>query len=130
MNTRQFQIFLIVCDSGSMTAAAKILFMTQPSVSQVISELEKEYGVHLFERLKPSSVSDCSRRSITLICKPNIAPILKQAKKRTGGFGRRRVNPYWCQFDNRYVCFAKHDRFHFARKCPKSKYLPWLTTPA
>lgn len=51
MNTRQFQIFLTVCDSGSMTAAAKILFMTQPSVSQVISELEKEYGVRLFERL-------------------------------------------------------------------------------
>jgi DNA-binding transcriptional LysR family regulator len=51
MNTRQFQIFLTVCESGSMTAAARILFMTQPSVSQVISELEKEYGVLLFERL-------------------------------------------------------------------------------
>jgi DNA-binding transcriptional LysR family regulator len=51
MNTRQFQIFLTVCESGTMTGAAKILFMTQPSVSQVICELEKEYGVHLFERL-------------------------------------------------------------------------------
>jgi DNA-binding transcriptional LysR family regulator len=34
-----------------MTHAAKMLFMTQPSVSQVIAELEKEYGVRLFERL-------------------------------------------------------------------------------
>jgi len=34
-----------------MTQAAKILYMTQPSVSQAIAELEKEYGVRLFERL-------------------------------------------------------------------------------
>ena len=34
-----------------MTRAAEIVYMTQPSVSQVIAELEKEYGVRLFERL-------------------------------------------------------------------------------
>lgn len=51
MDLRHFRIFLTVCEAGTMTRAAKILFMTQPSVSQVISELEKEYGVLLFERL-------------------------------------------------------------------------------
>ena len=40
MNSRHFQIFLKVCETGSMTRSAKELFMTQPSVSQVISELE------------------------------------------------------------------------------------------
>lgn len=34
-----------------MTRAAEINYMTQPSVSQVIAELEREYGVRLFERL-------------------------------------------------------------------------------
>ena len=34
-----------------MTRAAELLYMTQPSVSQVVAELEKGYGVHLFERL-------------------------------------------------------------------------------
>jgi DNA-binding transcriptional LysR family regulator len=34
-----------------MTQAARILYMTQPSVSQAIAELEKYYGVRLFERL-------------------------------------------------------------------------------
>jgi DNA-binding transcriptional LysR family regulator len=34
-----------------MTRAAGLLYMTQPSVSQVITELEKEYAVRLFERL-------------------------------------------------------------------------------
>jgi LysR family transcriptional regulator, transcriptional activator of the cysJI operon len=51
MNLRHFRIFLTVCEAGTMTHAAKILYMTQPSVSQVIAELEKEYAVRLFERL-------------------------------------------------------------------------------
>lgn len=51
MNLRHFRIFLTVCEAGTMTRAAEIVYMTQPSVSQVIAELEKEYGVRLFERL-------------------------------------------------------------------------------
>lgn len=51
MNIRLFRIFLKVCETGSMTQAARVLFMTQPSVSQAISELEREYSTRLFERL-------------------------------------------------------------------------------
>lgn len=51
MNIRLFRIFLTVCETGSMTQAAHLLYMTQPSVSQAISDLEREYSTHLFERL-------------------------------------------------------------------------------
>lgn len=51
MNIRLLRIYLTVCETGSMTQAAKALFMTQPSVSQAISELEREYSTRLFERL-------------------------------------------------------------------------------
>jgi LysR family transcriptional regulator, transcriptional activator of the cysJI operon len=51
MNFRHLKIFLTVCDAGNMTHAAKGLYMAQPSVSQAIAELEKYYGVRLFERL-------------------------------------------------------------------------------
>lgn len=50
MTLRHLRIFLTVCETGSVTAAAKQLHMTQPPVSQVIRELEKYYGVRLFER--------------------------------------------------------------------------------
>lgn len=50
MTLRHLKIFLTVCEEGSMTAAAKKLHMTQPPVSQAISELEDYYGVKLFER--------------------------------------------------------------------------------
>lgn len=51
MNFRHFKIFVTVCDVKNMTLAAKELYMAQPSVSQAIAELEKYYGVRLFERL-------------------------------------------------------------------------------
>jgi len=51
MTLRHLRIFIEVCDSGGMTAAAEKLYMTQPSVSQAIAELEGHYNVKLFERL-------------------------------------------------------------------------------
>lgn len=51
MTIRHLKIFLQVADTGKMSAAAKNLFMTQPSVSQAIRELEEHYHTLLFERL-------------------------------------------------------------------------------
>ena len=51
MTFRHLKIFLTVSDLGSMTAAAKTLFIAQPTVSQAISELEDYYGIKLFDRL-------------------------------------------------------------------------------
>lgn len=51
MTLRHIKIFLCVAESGGMTAAAQKLYVSQPTVSQAISELEKYYGVRLFERL-------------------------------------------------------------------------------
>lgn len=51
MTIRHLKIFLAVAESGSMSAAAKKLFITQPSVSQAIRELEEHYQIRLFERL-------------------------------------------------------------------------------
>lgn len=51
MTLRHFKIFVTVCDTMNMTAAAEKLFISQSAVSQAISELEKHYGARLFERL-------------------------------------------------------------------------------
>lgn len=51
MTIRHLKIFICVVDSGSMTNAAKKLFITQPSVSQAIMEIEEFYNIKLFERL-------------------------------------------------------------------------------
>lgn len=51
MTIRHLKIFIAVYEEQNMTSAANRLFMTQPSVSQAVRELENFYGVSLFERL-------------------------------------------------------------------------------
>lgn len=50
MTTRDLEIFSAVVACGSMSGAARKLCISQSSVSQVVSEIEREYGVLLFER--------------------------------------------------------------------------------
>lgn len=52
MTIRQLRIFITVCELQNMTKAAEVLYTTQSSISQVILDIEKEYNVVLFERLK------------------------------------------------------------------------------
>lgn len=51
MTIRHLTIFVAVADQGSMSAAAAHLYLSQPTVSQAIRELEKHYNGLLFERL-------------------------------------------------------------------------------
>ncbi len=54
MTNRNLEIFVAVAECGKMSAAARTLFITQSSVSQAIAEIEREYGVRLFDRLSRS----------------------------------------------------------------------------
>ena len=51
MTIRHLKIFIAVAEYESMSAAANRLYLTQPTVSQAIRDLETHYQVHLFERL-------------------------------------------------------------------------------
>jgi len=52
MTTRSLEILVAIVDCGNMSKAAQKLCITQSSVSQAIADIEKEYGVMLFDRLK------------------------------------------------------------------------------
>ncbi len=53
----RINVFMAVCEEGSFTKAAKRLGISQPAVSQNISEIEKGVGARIFER---------NRNSVTL----------------------------------------------------------------
>ncbi|WP_043283858.1 LysR family transcriptional regulator [Paraburkholderia oxyphila] len=49
---RQMEVFRAVMLTGSINAAAKMLFVTQPAVSKLVSHMETTLGLRLFERTK------------------------------------------------------------------------------
>ena len=50
MTLAQLRYIITIADTGSMNKAAKELFISQPSLSQAVKELELEIGVELFQR--------------------------------------------------------------------------------
>ncbi len=50
MTIRHLTVFMKVCEKMNMTMAARELFVSQPAVSQTISELESYYNAPLFHR--------------------------------------------------------------------------------
>lgn len=51
MTVRHLKIFVAVCEEGSITKAGKKLYLSQPTVSLAIAELERHYQVPLFDRI-------------------------------------------------------------------------------
>lgn len=63
MTIRHLKIFIAVAETGKMSLAASKLYLSQPTVSQAIHELEEYYGVLLFERLsKRLYITEAGRR--------------------------------------------------------------------
>lgn len=50
-NLNHFKVFMAVYETGSMTAAAQLLHLTQSGVSQHIKALEEDLGMPLFSRV-------------------------------------------------------------------------------
>lgn len=52
MRLRQIEVFHAVYSAGSITSAANVLHVSQPSVSKVLAHAEQQLGYALFERSK------------------------------------------------------------------------------
>ena len=50
MNLKQARYIKTIAECGSFTAAAKKLFVSQPSLSQMLHQVEQEIGVTIFDR--------------------------------------------------------------------------------
>ena len=51
MELRQFKYVNMVAQCGSVTKAARKLFISQPALSSYINKLEEELGVKLFDQM-------------------------------------------------------------------------------
>lgn len=93
MTFRHLEIFIAVADLGSMTQASRHLYISQPTVSQAISELESHYGFPLFERFG-RSLSITEQGKTILSYARHIQSLLgemEQTSERLETFGPLRV---------------------------------------
>ena len=50
MTLQQLKYIVTVAETGTFSQAAKSLFLSQPSLTKAIKELEKEMGIIIFDR--------------------------------------------------------------------------------
>lgn len=88
MDFRQLEVFRAVMESGSATAAAKLLQMSQPAVSRHLSQIEAELGLELFIRgggkLRPSTDATALYDE-ALFAFESIERVLNLAQRMRGG---------------------------------------------
>jgi DNA-binding transcriptional LysR family regulator len=76
IDLRALQAFVAVCETGSMTAAAKQLGVSQSAISQSVSSLEREQGTSLFDRdSRPPRLNIAGRALLELA-----GPLLEHAQ--------------------------------------------------
>ncbi|OLQ70100.1 LysR family transcriptional regulator [Photobacterium proteolyticum] len=52
MNLRQIEVFYAVMKSGTVSGAARLLHVSQPNVTRILSHTEQQLGFSLFQRIK------------------------------------------------------------------------------
>ena len=99
MTLRHFRIFIEVASAGSITQAAHNLYLTQPTVSTAVRELEEHYGTLFFDRINQRlritgegrRFLDYARHFIQMYDEMELAfPILESA-----GFSASAPAPTW-----------------------------------
>ena len=91
MTLQQLTYFLAAAEHGSFTAAADVLHLARPSVSEQIAHLEAELGVALFVRAgRRLELTDAGRllrpeAERTLAAAGDAADVVRRARTLTGG---------------------------------------------
>ena len=50
MTIQQLRYVTVICKEGSLNKASELLYVSQPSLTSAVQELEKELGITIFNR--------------------------------------------------------------------------------
>lgn len=86
MNEKHIQYVLTVVKEGSITAASKKLYVSQPSLSQTIKLIERDLGAEIFNRRTiPISLTLAGEKYVEAACQvENIKNCLHEEIRRMG----------------------------------------------
>lgn len=90
MNLYQMKYFKTVCEAGTVSAAAELLHVAQPSLSVAIRELENEFGALLFKRTHKGMQLTKEGEIFLSLCR-DIVERTENAQKRMQALGRNKT---------------------------------------
>jgi DNA-binding transcriptional LysR family regulator len=64
LNLRQIEVFYAIMKSGSVSGAARMLHVSQPNVTRILSHTEQQLGFALFQRIKGRLVATEEARQL------------------------------------------------------------------
>lgn len=82
------RVFLVVAELGSVTAAAKALYVTQPAVSAALKRLRRAIGAELFVREGRGLALTARGRELAAQTRPHLEALV-DATRSSGGFDPR-----------------------------------------
>ena len=92
---RAIQIFVAIADSGSLTAAARVLEASLPTVVRSLAALEAHLGVRLFQRSTRRIALTQEGQRYLENCRQVLATMaLGEATVHRRGYRQPRIQPY------------------------------------
>lgn len=118
---KQVDAFCAVVSAGSVTAAAEILGTSQPAVSRLVSDLEKEVGYRLFLRVGRQLEPTEEARLLVKEVQQAVTGMsrIKDAAAEIGTFGHARLSIITSPSFSSHI--TPELIAEFARACPHSK---------
>ena len=119
MKITQLEYFCATCRHHSITQAARELYVTQPAISSAIRELEKEFSINLFVRLKKTMLHSQKKENYFIRKPRTCCVILKKALRTPRSWQTDSAGPHWnppllstVYFPDIYVNFQIHPEIH------------------
>jgi len=118
MRIQQLEYLEKIVETGSINEAAKQLFISQPSLSQAMKEMEKEYKIQLFYRTKLGiTLTDEGREFINYS-----RGILDQVNLLDERFGKTTTRKHIFSVSGQHYAFVVHAFVELVKKIGQDEY--------
>ncbi|WP_086313854.1 hypothetical protein A5821_001397 [Enterococcus sp. 7F3_DIV0205] len=118
MRIKQLDYIIKVVELGSVNEAAKHLFITQPSLSTAIKELEQEMNIQIFQRTQKGMVLTTEGTEFLSYARQILEQVDLMEEKYKGAETRRRLFSVSAQ----HYAFAVHAFVQLIRSYEKNEY--------
>lgn len=97
LNLRHLRMLIVIAESGSLNAAAKMAGISQPALTQALAKLETAFGTALFERTPAGVVTTAGGRRVLHRVERGLKSLTQACRRCARGRQGERLDQYLTQ---------------------------------